>query len=390
VKERLVSQRGILSVKTAALHAINGDDSMNFDLAKHTIFRTLTGSRVYGTFTEESDYDYRGVAIPPEIYFLGYAHKFDQHESSSPHDSVIYGISKFLKLAVDNNPNIIELLYIKPEFWTTTSPAWERLVEHRDWFLCKKSFHTFRGYAAAQMKRVRSHRNWLLQGELKLPTREEFGLPPTQTIPHDVRVAAEELAQRFTGLQDVEDALGELSHVDKSLATALRQRLYEFVETATSLSRPAMEERIWKIAAVSLGYETNFIRMLQMEKQFRQAKQHYDSWLHWKAERNEKRKEIEARCGFDSKHVGHTYRLAYMCREILQNHTLTVTRPEAEFLKEIREGRYTFEEVEHGYNELDKELEGLYVTSTLQNQPRRNDVEELGVDIIREFLKCAG
>ncbi|MFA5135234.1 MAG: nucleotidyltransferase domain-containing protein [Patescibacteria group bacterium] len=359
---------------------------MDFDITTNTIFLTLTGSRVYGTSTPESDYDYRGVAIPPEIYFLGYGHKFDQHESSSPHDSVVYGFNKFLKLAVDNNPNILELLYIEPRFWVTTSLAWERLVQHRDWFLSTKCYHTFRGYAAAQLKRVRSHRAWLLQGELQEPKREDFGLPANLSIPRENMEAADELARRFLGQHDIEEDLAALAQHDKPMATAFRQRLHEFIEIATGLPQNENEARCWTAAAQQLGYDANFLDLLQREKQYRQAKRHYESWLHWKAERNEKRKIIEAKCGFDAKFVSHVYRLMYSCREILQNGTLTVTRPEAPFLREILDGHFTFEELEQQYKTLEQEIDSLYAVTTLQHQPRRREIEDLGVEIARSYL----
>lgn len=362
---------------------------MDFDVNKHVIFKTLTGSRVYGTSSPESDYDYRGVAVPPEIYYFGFQHRFDQQETKDP-DSVIFGFSKFLKLATDNNPNVIELLFIEPEHWVVSSPEWEELRRHRDWFLCKKSFHTFRGYAHAQLKRVRSHRTWLLQGELQEPKREDFGLPAAFTIPVEVMGAADELARRFLGQEDIEENLTKLAQVDKPMATALRQRLYEYLELATGLSRHEMEDKLWRAAAQTLGYESNFTAALQKEKAYRQAKRHYESWLKWKAERNEKRKEIEAKCGYDSKHLGHVYRLANMCREILTTGTLTVTRPEAPFLREIREGKFTFDELETRYLKQDKELEVLYQQSTLQHQPRRNEIELLGADLTKRFLARIG
>ena len=34
-------------------------------------FLCMSGSRLYGTFTEKSDYDYRGYIIPPFEYLIG-------------------------------------------------------------------------------------------------------------------------------------------------------------------------------------------------------------------------------------------------------------------------------------------------------------------------------
>lgn len=44
---------------------------MNFNLYNHTILLTLGGSRAYGIETLTSDWDYRGLCIPPlRSYFV--------------------------------------------------------------------------------------------------------------------------------------------------------------------------------------------------------------------------------------------------------------------------------------------------------------------------------
>jgi predicted nucleotidyltransferase len=363
---------------------------MEFDIEKHTIFKTLTGSRVYGTFDESSDFDYRGVLIPPKRYFLGCNSRFEQLEQHTPEDVTIFGINKFLRLAADNNPNVIELLYIPARFWVTSSPEWARLFAARDLFISKKCFHTFRGYAHAQLKRVRGHRSWLLQGELQEPTREQFGLDPRAPLPQEVTGAADALIALWLNQTDIEEDLAEISRHDKSLATAFRQRLWEFLEVHLGVGRTEIEGLVWSGAAKQVGYQEGVLELLQREKKYRQAKRHHDSWLHWKAERNPKCKEAEAKCLYDSKHLSHCLRLMEMCREILTDGIVLVERPDAAFLRSIRDGEHSFEELEERYQQLDQELEGLYQKSTLQFQPQRTKIEQLGIELVEQFLAKSG
>ena len=79
------------------------------------IFECVTGSRLYGTSTPESDTDIRGVFIPPEEYYLGFLNKVEQVEDKVS-DVTHWELSKYLKLALDNNPNILELLFVPKEF----------------------------------------------------------------------------------------------------------------------------------------------------------------------------------------------------------------------------------------------------------------------------------
>lgn len=356
---------------------------MSFDIKEHTIFRTLTGSRVYGTYKEDSDYDYRGVAIPPPLYYLGYSSNFSQHTEPES-DEVIYGFNKFLTLAAQNNPNVIELLYIPEKYWTTASREWKVLVDNRDLFLSKKCYHTFRGYAHQQLKRLRSHRGWLMKGELTKPRREDYGLVEERRIPTDVRNAAMALIERHLNKWLLEE---ELSSIDKSIAMALRNHLWDFLERVLSLSKMEIEEHAWAAAAKVLGYETNFMEMLQKEKQYGRDLQEYKSWMKWKKERNPKRRELEIKVGYDSKHAMHLVRLLNMCREILVEHDVRVERPDADLLKEIKEGTWSYEQLDEWTTQQHEELAELYDQSTLRHSPDHRKIEDLGIVLLTSYWR---
>lgn len=356
---------------------------MNFDVKQHTIFRTLTGSRVYGTANEESDYDYRGVCIPPINYWLGYASRFDQYAPSDI-DEVVYGLSKFLHLAAQNNPNIIELLWVPEKYWTTSSTYWTRLVEHRDWFLSKKCFHTYKGYSHSQMRRMKSHREWLMKGELKEPTREDFGLRDRNEISTETINAAQELIRRHLNKYPIEE---ELSGIPKEAAMGVRHMLHSFLEHTLSLTIQEVEDKSWLAAGRAIGLEDNFLEMLQKEKLYQKARKEYKSWLHWKAERNPRRRESEERYGFDLKHATHLARLLLNCKEILTEKTIHVECVEAEsILLPIKRGEWSYEQLMRWEGEISVELEELYQSSDLQNAPQRNKIEDLGVQIVAGYL----
>jgi len=83
---------------------------MNFDCEKHLVLKVLAGSRAYGTSTDESDYDYRGVIVPPVEYLLGLS-KFEPYVVHEDHiDIFYYDIRKFLHLAIKGNPTVLEIL----------------------------------------------------------------------------------------------------------------------------------------------------------------------------------------------------------------------------------------------------------------------------------------
>lgn len=130
-------------------------------LADRTCYVTVTGSRAYGTATEASDVDIRGVAIAPMEHYLGIADSFEQFESSSD-DTVIYDIRKFVRLAAQGNPNVLEILFTgHKDRLTATSAGWA-LWDMRKLFLSKRVRNTFYGYARAQLLKLRQGSSALL------------------------------------------------------------------------------------------------------------------------------------------------------------------------------------------------------------------------------------
>lgn len=140
---------------------------MNFEeIAKNNlIYKTLTGSQMYGLSTENSDRDETGVFIPSKDSVLG-IYNVEQVEiktnlSSSGKsntkddiDLVIYSLPKFLKLLANGNPNIIELLFSPKNCILHTSKYWEKILENKDLFISLKIKHTFLGYAFSQRHKI--------------------------------------------------------------------------------------------------------------------------------------------------------------------------------------------------------------------------------------------
>ena len=57
------------------------------------------------------------------------------------------------------------------------------------------------------------------------------------------------------------------------------------------------------------------------------------------------RPEIEEKYGYDVKAAMHTLRLLYECKELLSEGTITLPRPERDFLIRVRTGKYSMEKV---------------------------------------------
>lgn len=161
------------------------------------IMLTVTGSRMYGNATEKSDWDYRGIYIESlenklgikdsieqlggankqgityeldksgnkiyniqgrEIYEILKANGLNLNETD---DIELYELNRFTKLALDNNPNILDLLCHNTKNSIYLNEIGKELLDNKDLFLSQKLRHTFSGYALSQLKRIKSHNKWI-------------------------------------------------------------------------------------------------------------------------------------------------------------------------------------------------------------------------------------
>ena len=124
-------------------------------LHQHTIMVSLAGSHLYGTNIETSDWDYRGVCIPPRNYIYG-IHNFEQYHSpeTCSVDMCVYSLRKFVSLGMQCNPNIVEILWSPPDKHVMHHGIWDSLYDIRDAFLSKIAFKSFSGYAKAQLNKI--------------------------------------------------------------------------------------------------------------------------------------------------------------------------------------------------------------------------------------------
>ena len=345
-------------------------------LRDRTIFLTRHGSWAYGTNIETSDEDFKGVAVPPKEYFLGFTQKFEQAESNEP-DLVIYEMRKFMALARDCNPNIIEVLWTDPADHVLVTPLGEELLAHREMFLSKKAKFTFSGYAIAQLKRINTHHRWLLHPPEREPARAMFELPPETLIPADQLVAAQ--AEVSKQLDRWNEDFGD--GLDESAKIHARERVEQYL-----VEMKISKDEKWQAAARMVGLNENFILQMQREKQYRNARQEWEQYQNWKVTRNVARAALEAKHGFDTKHAAHLVRLLRMCREILETGKVNVRREDREELLAIRNGAWTYERLVAWATEQDAAMNGLYKTSTLRHAPDQKALDALCISIAEKML----
>ena len=126
----------------------------NEHLGDNIILLTLGGSHAYGTNTENSDLDIRGVAVNSSKEIL-LNRGFEQVINEAT-DTTVYSLSKFVALVSDCNPNTIELLGFKPEHYIYLNALGWELLQNRKMFLSRRAKYKFGGYATAQLRRLQN------------------------------------------------------------------------------------------------------------------------------------------------------------------------------------------------------------------------------------------
>ena len=124
----------------------------NEHLRSNVCLLVLGGSHAYGTNIEGSDVDIRGAALPSRDDIL-LGRDFEQVVDTAT-DTTIYSFRKMVKLLCEQNPNMLEILFVKPEHILYMDTAGEMLMNNKEIFLTKKIFHTCGGYAKEQLRRL--------------------------------------------------------------------------------------------------------------------------------------------------------------------------------------------------------------------------------------------
>jgi len=146
-------------------------------LPSNVQYETIMGSVAYGVSSDTSDVDLYGWAIPPkedifphlrgEIIGFGREGKrfeqFEEHHVRDPdslaghgrtYDLTIFSIVKFFRLAMENNPNVIDSLFTPMTCVLHATRVGTLVRENRRLFLHRGAWPKFKGYAYSQLHKL--------------------------------------------------------------------------------------------------------------------------------------------------------------------------------------------------------------------------------------------
>lgn len=142
-------------------------------LVDNTMYLVQMGSVAYGCNEGNSDVDVYGFCVPPKNLVFPHTdgvipgfgrqiqkfevwqqHHIKEEDRKTEYDFSVYSIVKYFQLCMENNPNMIDSLFVPRRCVIHSTQISEHLRNNRRHFLHKGCFHKFRGYAYAQMHKI--------------------------------------------------------------------------------------------------------------------------------------------------------------------------------------------------------------------------------------------
>lgn len=133
---------------------------------ENMILKVRVGSHLYGTNTPNSDLDYEGIFMPGPSVLLGLGRceevdcgTVDKDESGrNTKDAIDFKLREyraFVKLALQNNPNILNILFANVDNIEYANEYGLRLLDMAKEFPNDSCRHRYAAYAHSQMRKMR-------------------------------------------------------------------------------------------------------------------------------------------------------------------------------------------------------------------------------------------
>lgn len=320
---------------------------INEHLGKNIILLTFGGSYAYGTNTDTSDVDIRGCALNSKEEIL--TNKNFEQLVNEETDTTIYSFNKLISLLINCNPNTIEILGCRPEYYFYLSPIGKELIDNRHLFLSKKCIYSFGGYANQQL--------WRLSNKsARLVSQEE----QERHMLSSIQSAATTFKNKFALYDDDSIRL----YVDKSERKEYDSEIFMDI----NLKHYPLRD-----------YKGMWGEMNNIVKDYAKIG---------------KRNSYAIERGKLSKHMMHLIRLYLMCLDILENgEIVTYREKDHDFLMEIRNGKYLDEnrqpiaEFYEIVEEFEAKMQNAKETTALPENPDYKKIQEFVMSVNERIVR---
>lgn len=349
------------------------------------IFEAIVGSQAYGTNVEGSDIDIKGVYIQPieEVAAFGYKPQIEPDK-----DTTYYEVRRFLELASKGNPTVLELLFSPEDCIKICTDEFKLIQKHKDLFITKKCFSAFAGYANEQIikaKGLNKKMNWEKERIVR------------KTISDFCYVASNAKSLKLSDWLKLKDydinyiGLVGLDHMADCYGIYY-DNVAKWADAKTSSTPRGEEVPRLGFKGVECKNGDNLVtsnvpkyvpaepETLYFNKSLYKAHcKEFREYKEWEENHNKQRYVDVENHGqkIDGKNLLHCRRLIDVAKEIATTGSFTVRRPNADYLKSIRQGKIPLEKLIGDSKEDLDNLKGLFEASNLPEQCDFEKVEQL-------------
>ena len=334
----------------------------------------VRGSHMYGTSNEQSDVDITFVYQQPTNEILKGNYK--DYIKIGGDDIVGYEIQNFIDLLVKNNPNMIEALDIPEECIIYKHESMKVFDNQKPW-ISKLTEKTILGYADSQIKKATGLNKKMNnpQPEIRRSILEFcYVIQGQDSIP--LLIWIDKMRKRFP--ESTID-LNKAGLVNLPNGKGLHA-LYLDDEGTQNFRGLVKEDSVnLRVSSIPKEFAENndpIIIYYNLDGFQVHCKDHKEYWA-WVDERNEDRYKDNQKAGqgVDLKNMSHLFRLLDMAENIATGKGLKVRSEKVGFLRDIRNGKYD-------YDDLMKEAQERFSVIKLNY-----DTVDLPEEVDREMAK---
>ena len=372
------------------------------------LYRYVRGSQAYGTNTPESDQDEGGIFIAPQEWVDGLGFDYAEEVSDDKHDTVWWELGKFMRLLCTSNPTVLEALFVPDDKVLYEHPIMTEIKKDRDKFITKACFKPFGGYATSQIAKAQGQNkkiHWDIQ-EMTRKTPLDFCYTFKNQGSQNIQdwLAERGLDQKYCGLVNIpnmKDTYGvyydfaSFIHFEglykegKALHNVVSQHFgLSYDEAMKVYNRIKNKEFYGYAGIVHPDGKSNEVRLSSIPKGedpicflvynqngYESHCRKYKEYIEWKEHRNKARYENnleglekDKEKFYDSKNMMHCFRLLSMCIEVAEGKGILIDRThiDRDFLMDVRNRKYTYDELMGKLLELKARMDVAIEASTIR------------------------
>lgn len=328
---------------------------MNFEkmAQENKILEVRVGSHLFGTDTADSDLDLYGIFMPSKEIVFGFQKceniKLDQvakdETGRNTKDAIDYTLTeyrKYIKLALENNPNILHILFVDNKNVRYIDEFGERLLDMADKFPYKGAHYRFIKYAEAQKHKMRIKPEKYNELKAGLSILNKFS---------DHQVMADVIASKYNHCRID-------NRVDKCAIDIFKER-----------------QNNKHIVCGDLQLE----RGVFVSKAKKIIQKRLDKFTH--------RSSLYETYGYDVKFGSNLIHLLMESIELMNTGRIKYPLDYRQDILDIKNGKYTLNEILEWSEDLEEKSKQAYEKSSLRTDPNFEEIENFTIKEMRDWFR---